>query len=41
MAKPPPFFSPYHHGFVRVAACTPSISLGEPAANAELTLAMV
>ncbi|OLP53336.1 NAD(+) synthase [Rhizobium rhizosphaerae] len=34
------FFSSYHQGFVRVAACTPVVSLGDPAANAAATLAL-
>jgi NAD+ synthase (glutamine-hydrolysing) len=33
------FRSPYRHGFVRVAACTLTTALGEPAANAASVLA--
>lgn len=35
------FFSLHRQGFVRVAACTPRIAVGDPAANAAETLAMV
>jgi NAD+ synthase (glutamine-hydrolysing) len=34
------FRSPYRHGFVRVAACTLTTALGEPAANAASVLAV-
>ena len=37
----PPFESPYRHGFVRIAACVPSITLADPRANAEETLALL
>ncbi|HZT87220.1 MAG TPA: NAD(+) synthase [Stellaceae bacterium] len=41
--KPPmaSFFSPYRHGFVRVAACVPQVAPAEPARNAEQVLAML
>jgi NAD+ synthase (glutamine-hydrolysing) len=35
------FFSLHRQGFVRVAACTPRIAVGDPAANASETLAMM
>jgi NAD+ synthase (glutamine-hydrolysing) len=35
-----PFRSIYAHGFVRVAVCTPSVRLADPAYNAERTLAL-
>ena len=35
------FFSIHRHGFVRVAACTPRIHLGDPKANAEETLELL
>ncbi len=35
-----PFFSMHAQGFVRVAACTPSIRIAEPAANAAEAIAM-
>ncbi len=35
------FFSIHHQGFVRVAACTPRIAVGDPAANAAETLALM
>jgi len=34
------FQSVYRHGFVRVAACTVPVSLGDPASNAETTAAL-
>ena len=34
------FFSLHRHGFVRVAACTPQISVGDPKANASETIAL-
>lgn len=36
-----PFYSLHRQGFVRVAACTPRISVGDPAANAQETLALM
>ncbi|MBI0534452.1 NAD(+) synthase [Roseomonas sp. KE2513] len=33
------FHSLYRHGFARLAACTPQVSLADPAANAEAVLA--
>ena len=36
-----PFDSPYRHGFVRLAACVPRITLADPMANAEETLALL
>jgi len=35
------FFSLHRQGFVRVAACTPRIAVGDPAANAAETLALM
>src|SRR5687768_1072619 len=35
------FFSLHRHGFVRIAACTPQISVGDPKANTAETLAMM
>ncbi|WP_426010578.1 NAD(+) synthase [Caulobacter sp. DWR2-3-1b2] len=35
------FFSPYRHGFVRVATATPKVKLADPAANALSALALV
>jgi NAD+ synthase (glutamine-hydrolysing) len=35
------FFSLHRHGFVRVAACTPRISVGDPQANADETIALM
>ncbi|MBO9546143.1 NAD(+) synthase [Caulobacter sp.] len=36
----PSFFSPYRHGFVRVATAVPKVKLADPAANAQSVLAM-
>ena len=35
------FFSLHRQGFVRVAACTPRMSVGDPKANADETLALM
>jgi NAD+ synthase (glutamine-hydrolysing) len=35
-----PFFALHTHGFVRVAVCTPRVSVGDPGANAAETLAL-
>src|SRR6266576_1612646 len=35
------FFSPYRHGFVRIAACVPQVVVAEPARNADQALALV
>ncbi|HEX2800942.1 MAG TPA: NAD(+) synthase [Phenylobacterium sp.] len=35
-----PFFALHSHGFVRVAACTPRVSVGDPGANGAETLAL-
>ena len=35
------FFSHHRQGFVRVAACTPRIHVGDPRANASETLALM
>jgi predicted amidohydrolase len=35
------FFSLHRQGFVRVAACTPRIEVGDPKSNAEETLALM
>ena len=37
----PSFFSPYRHGFVRVATAVPKVRLADPAANARSVLALV
>lgn len=37
----PSFFSPYRHGFVRVATAVPKVKLADPAANAQSALALV
>ena len=37
----PSFFSPYRHGFVRVATAVPKVKLADPAANAASVLALV
>jgi NAD+ synthase (glutamine-hydrolysing) len=39
--SPPSFFSPYRHGFVRVATAVPKVKLADPAANAQSVLALV
>lgn len=36
-----PFLSPYRHGFVRIAACVPTICIADPADNAARTLDLV
>ena len=36
-----PFLSPYRHGFVRIAACVPTISVADPAENVARTLEQV
>jgi NAD+ synthase (glutamine-hydrolysing) len=38
MAKSHPFYSHHRQGFVRVAACTPRIHVGDPKSNARETL---
>jgi NAD+ synthase (glutamine-hydrolysing) len=35
-----PFLAIHSHGFVRVAACTPAVAVGDPAFNAAQTLAL-
>jgi NAD+ synthase (glutamine-hydrolysing) len=35
-----PFYAIHSHGFVRVAACTPRVAVGDPAFNADETLRM-
>ncbi|MDR7117306.1 NAD(+) synthase [Caulobacter sp. BE254] len=37
----PSFFSPYRHGFVRVATAVPKVKLADPAVNAQSVLALV
>jgi NAD+ synthase (glutamine-hydrolysing) len=37
----PSFFSPYRHGFVRVATAVPKVRLADPATNAQSVLALV
>ena len=41
MALRNPFFSLYRHGFVRVALGAPAVRVGDPAHNAEATLALM
>ncbi len=41
MATKNPFFSLHRQGFVRVAACTPRMAVGDPHANAQETLALM
>lgn len=36
----PSFFSPYRHGFVRVATAVPKVKLADPATNAQSVLAL-
>ena len=36
----PSFFSPYRHGFVRVATAVPKVKLADPATNARNILAL-
>ena len=36
-----PFFSPYRHDFIRIAACVPSTLVAEPSFNAERTRELV
>jgi len=33
-----PFFSPYHHHFVRIGACVPHVAVAEPRRNADYVL---
>ncbi len=40
MAKAHPFHSIHTHGFVRVGACTPRASVGDPVANADAVIAL-
>jgi len=40
MAKSHPFHSIHSHGLVRVGACTPRATVGDPAANAASTIAL-
>ena len=40
MAKSDRFHSLHAHGFVRVGACTPRATVGDPAANAAATIAL-
>ena len=37
----PPFFSPYRHEFVRVAACVPQVAVAAPSRNAENVLGLL
>ena len=39
-AKPLPFHSIYRHGYLRVAVCTPTVRVADPAFNLEQTLAL-
>ena len=41
MAARNDFFNLYRHGFVRVALATPAVRVGDPAANAAATLALM
>jgi NAD+ synthase (glutamine-hydrolysing) len=36
-----PFFSPYRHQMLRVAACVPSVAIGEPRRNADAVLSLL
>ena len=40
MAKTHPFLSIHSHGLIRVGACTPLATVGDPAANAEAAIAL-
>ena len=40
MAKTHPFLSIHSHGLIRVGACTPIATVGDPAANAEAVIAL-
>ncbi|MDB5675667.1 MAG: nadE, partial [Sphingomonas bacterium] len=40
MAKTHPFLSIHSHGLIRVGACTPVATVGDPAANAEAVIAL-
>jgi NAD+ synthase (glutamine-hydrolysing) len=33
-----PFFSPYHHDFIRIGACVPHVAVAEPRRNADYVL---
>ena len=37
----PPFFSPYHHDFIRIGACVPHVAVAAPARNAENVLGLL
>src|SRR5438132_10099623 len=37
----PPFFSPYHHHFIRIGACVPHVAVAAPARNAENVLGLL
>src|SRR5439155_13260906 len=37
----PPFFSPYHHNFIRLGACVPHVAVAAPARNAENVIGML
>src|SRR5712664_2410348 len=37
----PPFFSPYHHNFIRIGACVPHVAVAAPARNAENVLRLL
>ena len=41
MTESHPFFSPKAHGFVRVAAASPAVHVGDPKANAGEHLALI
>jgi NAD+ synthase (glutamine-hydrolysing) len=36
-----PFFSPYRHRMIRVAACVPPVAIGEPRRNADTVLSLL
>ena len=40
MAKAHPFYSIHAHELIRAGACTPHATVGDPAANAEATIAL-
>ena len=40
MAKSHPFFSLHRQGMIRAGVCTPSVTVGDPVANAASTIAL-
>jgi NAD+ synthase (glutamine-hydrolysing) len=41
MSRPASFFNLYHHDFVRVAVCIPTLKVADPAYNAERTIELM